>query len=221
MLGSLLGGGAGRGGLSGILGGLLGGQGFEEDAALDALADMADSGEVDEMVATPIGAGLAARVIARAGIQRGGALGPRARRALYARIRRAERTLIAALVNIPGTVGRRLRLLRFIARASAAVMRRRRRVVAVRLIPAVVSRVAQRVVRTATARPSIGRVAPAVAARRTVVRRRIVQRARQTGQLQRARAVAARQRQQQRVRAVPLAARPRRPRTTRRLRRPV
>jgi hypothetical protein len=55
--------------------------------------------------------------------------------------------------------------------------------VAVRALPSALRRVSQVVVRAAIRRPTAARVTPAVAARRTRARRRVVQTARRTGAL--------------------------------------
>src|SRR5207302_580834 len=96
-----------RGALAGALGGIIPGvggriasailggggsfDGADDDGALDALADQADAGEVDAAVAIPFGAGLAARLAARAGFGRGRLQAMPRDRALWAGARAAER----------------------------------------------------------------------------------------------------------------------------------
>jgi hypothetical protein len=182
-----------RGALAGAVGGLIPGvggrlasailrfDGADDDGALDALADMADAGEVDEAVALPLGAGLAARMAARAGFARpapgGGQLVALPRhRQLWQGAREAERIMLWAARMARGSTGRRLRLLRQIARMSARLLRRQPPATAARNVPRAVRSAARRVVRRARQNPQLGRRTPAQAQRRTQARRRILRR---------------------------------------------
>jgi hypothetical protein len=182
-----------RGALAGAAGGLIpgiGGQiassilqfdGADDDGALDALADMADAGEVDAAVALPLGAGLAARVATRAGFARpipgGGRLVALPRhRGLWQGAREAERIMLWAARMARGSTGRRLRLLRQIARMSARLLRRQPPATAARNVSRAVRSAARRVVRRAQQNPQLGRRAPAEARRRTQARRRVLSR---------------------------------------------
>jgi hypothetical protein len=180
-----------RGALRGLVGGAipgvggtiaraaLGFDGFDDDAALDALADLADAGRVTPAVAAPVGAALATRVVARAGVQRGTLRRPTL--AQRQRMAAAEREFLRALAALPGSIGRRLRLLRFIARASAVTLRRRPRTMAARIAPAAVRAITQRVVPVARVRPQAGARTRQAAARRTAARARMVSATRLTG----------------------------------------
>ena len=95
-----------------IAGAVLKGDGADDDAALDALADMTDAGEVDAAVALPLGAGLAARTAARAGLRR-----------LPRSTRQSETWLARLASRLGGSPGRRQRILRAVAREAIALLR--------------------------------------------------------------------------------------------------
>jgi hypothetical protein len=169
-----------RGALAGAVGGLipgvggqiarsvLGGDGADDDAALDALADMADARQVPAAVALPLGAGLAARVVTP---RPAGAIPPPVARCARA----AERTMLRAGAAAGGSTGRRLRVMRTVARvARARVAQAGGPVAAARAVPAATAAAARRVVAQVRRRPAAGVGSPAVARRRLAVRRRIL-----------------------------------------------
>lgn len=169
-----------RGALAGAVGGLipgvggriassiLGGDGADDDAALDALADMADAGQVPAAVALPMGAGLAVRV---ATPRPAGVVTP----AVASRARVAERTMLRAGAAVGGTTGRRLRVMRTVARVTRARLARAGDPVrAARALPAVTAAAARRVVAQARRQPGAGTSRPAAARRRLAARRRIL-----------------------------------------------
>jgi hypothetical protein len=166
--------------LAGAVGGLIPGVGgriasrilsadaADDDGALDALADMSDAGQVTAGVALPLGAGLATRIAT-----------PRVRGNIPPQIARraaqAERTMLQAASAAGGSAGRRLRILRMIARLVRARLRRRRTVGgAAAALPTTAAAVAQRVLRRAQQQPSLGASSPAAAARRVLARQRIL-----------------------------------------------
>jgi hypothetical protein len=172
-----------RGALAGAVGGLVPGvggrlagavlrfgDGADDDAALDALADMSDAGQVPAGVALPLGAGLATR-IATPRIA-GNIPPPIARRAAV-----AERTMMRAANAAGGSTGRRLRILRIIACLVRSRLRRRGSAGrAAAALPATTQAVARQVLRRARQRPSMGASSPAGAARRVMARRQILAR---------------------------------------------
>jgi hypothetical protein len=185
-----------RGALAGAVGGLipgvggqlassiLGGDGADDDAALDALADMADSGEVDAAVALPMGAGLAARMAVRRGLggrQAGvpGGVMPQDRRAWrYARA--AEQIMLVAARAARGSTGRRLRVLRSIGRLASELVRRRHAQTgpgpALQALPSAVRAASRRVLAQARSDSRAGTSSPDSAARRNAMRQRILRR---------------------------------------------
>jgi hypothetical protein len=171
-----------RGALAGAIGGaipgiggriassILGADAADDDAALDALADMADARQVPAAVAVPLGAGLAARV---ATPRPAGRMSP----ALQTQAARVENVMLRAARGVGGSAGRRLRILRAIARLARQLLRRGGSItVTIRALPAATTTAARRVVATAAARPSLGASTPAAAAQRVAERRRILAR---------------------------------------------
>ncbi len=169
-----------RGALAGAVGGLvpgiggrlassiLRGDGADDDAALDALADMADARQVAPAVALPLGAGLAARA---ATPRPGGRVTP----AVAARARVAERTLLRAANAAGGSAGRRLRVMRTVARvARARVAQAGSPAQAARVLPAATAAAARRVLAAVRRQPQAGTCSPATAQRRLARRRRIL-----------------------------------------------
>ena len=171
-----------RGALAGAVGGLVpgvggrlagaivgGGDGADDDAALDALADMSDAGQVSPDVAMPLGAGLATRI---ATPRIAGNIPP----AIASRAAAAERTMLRAATAAGGSTGRRLRLLRLIARLVRAELRRRSpgAQAAAAALPTTTRSVAGRVLRRARQRPGMYASSAGAALRRTHARRRIV-----------------------------------------------
>jgi hypothetical protein len=181
-----------RGALAGAVGGLipgvggriassiLGADGADDDAALDALADMADARQVSPGVALPLAAGLATRV---ATPRVAGAVPP----GLALPARAAERAMLQAGLAAGGRAGRMVRTMRLIARLARAALRRRAplAVTGPLVRPAAVARTAQAMpgaVRTAARRvvpwmrrrPGVGAASPAMARRRLAMRRRIL-----------------------------------------------
>lgn len=177
-----------RGALAGAVGGLIPGvggriassllraDGADDDASLDALADMTDARQVPPAVALPLGAGLAARVVTRQAVPMGTPLGAAAQGAIQARRRALEQYLMRLAQGVPGSAGRRLRVMRALALRAAPILRRQGPRVAIGALPRVVQRVGQQVVATAQAAPRLGTVAPQVAAQRVRARQRILQR---------------------------------------------
>ncbi len=167
------------GGAGSMVAGLLRADGLDDDAALDALADMTDAGEVDPAVALPLGAGLAARVIARRGIgaaqQRRGTASSRVRGAA-APVRQAHRVMLNVARRLGGPVGRRLRLLRTIARSAAGRVARSASTpkAAARATPRAAATAARKVANVAARRPQLAKRSPVVAKRRTQMRRKIL-----------------------------------------------
>ncbi|MBN9682411.1 MULTISPECIES: hypothetical protein [unclassified Corallococcus] len=172
-----------RGALAGAVGGLipgvggriassvLRGDGADDDASLDALADMADARQVPAAVALPLGAGLAARVVTRQAVPMSTALGGAAQGVLRARTRGVEQLLMRLCHQTPGTAGRRLRLMRLIARLAAGNLRLRGPGGAITALPRVVRGAGRRVLTRAVQVPSMGVVPPRLAARRVHARR--------------------------------------------------
>ena len=172
-----------RGALAGAAGGLIPGIGgrvasavlgsgnaLDDDAALDALADMADAGEVSPEVALPVGAGLATRI---ATPRVAGNITPVVAR----HAARAELAMMRAVAAAGGSPGRRLRILRLIARLIRARLRAlpsAREAAAV--LPPTTEAVAAQVVRQAQQRPAMGVIGRAAAQRRVRARRRILRR---------------------------------------------
>lgn len=172
-----------RGALAGAVGGLVPGvggrlagailrfgDGADDDGALDALADMADAGQVPPAVALPLGAGLATRI---ATPRIAGNIPPAvARRAAV-----AERTMLRAATAAGGSTGRRLRILRIIACLVRARLQRSASAGrAAAALPSTAQAVARHVLRRARQRPSMGASSPAGAARRVMARRRVLAR---------------------------------------------
>jgi hypothetical protein len=170
-----------RGALAGAVGGLVpgvggrlagallgGGDGADDDAALDALADMSDAGEVTPDVALPLGAGLATRI---ATPRIAGNIPP----AIARQAAVAERLMLRAATAAGGSAGRRLRLLRLIARLIRAHLRRTGSArAAAAALPAAARSVAGRVLRTARRRPGMYASSQDAARRRVSARRRMV-----------------------------------------------
>ena len=170
-----------RGALAGAAGGLVpgvggrlagallgGGDGADDDAALDALADMSDAGEVTPDVALPLGAGLATRV---ATPRVAGNIPPE----IAAPAAAAEQTMLQAATAAGGSTGRRLRLLRLIARLIRANLQRTGTArAAADAFPATASAVAGRVLRRARRRSGMYASSRGVALRRLQARRRIL-----------------------------------------------
>lgn len=175
-----------RGALAGAVGGLvpgvggriasslLGGSGMDDDASLDALADMSDARLVVPAVALPLGAGLAARVVARQAVPDGTPLGAAARGALRARAANVERQLLSAALQVPGTAGRRLRVLRAITHQAAPRLRAQGPAAALPAMPQVVRAALQRGLAQAQRMPQLGAVPAQVAARRVAARQRVL-----------------------------------------------
>ncbi|MFL5343852.1 MAG: hypothetical protein ACJ8AT_03625 [Hyalangium sp.] len=177
-----------RGALAGAVGGLIPGvggriastllraDGADDDASLDALADMADARQVPPAVALPMGAGLAARVVARQAVPSGTPLGAAAQGAMRARTRALEQYLMRVAQQVPGTAGRRLRVLRAIALLAARNLHRRGPGAAIGALPQVVRGVSRRVLARTAQSPGLGAVAPGVAAQRVRARQQILRR---------------------------------------------
>jgi hypothetical protein len=171
-----------RGALAGAVGGLvpgvggriarsiLGGDGADDDAALDALADMSDAGEVSPGVALPLGAGLAARVATPRTPT--GAWPASLRRGAQA----AEQTMMQAASAAGGPAGRRLRVLRAIARMARAYAARRGPAAGARVLPAATRAAAQRVLANVQRNPSAGVSSRTAAAARLRARRQLLNR---------------------------------------------
>lgn len=170
-----------RGALAGAVGGLVpgvggrlagallgGGDGADDDAALDALADMSDAGQVTPDVAMPLGAGLATRIATpRVGGNIPSNIAPHAAA--------AEQTMLRAATAAGGSAGRRLRLLRLIARLIRAQLRRAGTARgAAEALPATTRRVAGRVLRQARRRPGMYASSQGAAMRRLHARQRIL-----------------------------------------------
>lgn len=175
-----------RGALAGAIGGaipgiggrlasmVLRGDGADDDAALDALADMADAGQVPGAVALPVGVGLVTRMATRNGLHR---LGSSARVVpqVWPGARQAERMFLAAAARLPGSAGQRLRLLRLAGRGAAQQLGQQPSVAtAVRALPAVARRLSSRLVQVARRAPGAGAVPRAVAIRRMAARQRLL-----------------------------------------------
>ncbi len=169
-----------RGALAGAVGGLVPGvggriasailraDGADDDGALDALADMADAGQVAPGVALPLGAGLATRIATPR-------IAGNIPLAIARRAASAERTMLQAARAAGGSPGRRLRILRMIARLMRARLRRRMTAGgAAAALPATAAAAARQVLRRAQQQPALGASSPAAAARRTAARRRII-----------------------------------------------
>ncbi|MBZ4335710.1 hypothetical protein [Corallococcus sp. AS-1-12] len=177
-----------RGALAGAVGGLipgvggriassvLRGDGADDDASLDALADMADARQVPPAVALPLGAGLAARVVTRQAVPMSTSLGGAAQGVLRARARGVEKLLMRLCQQVPGTAGRRLRLMRLIARLAAGNLRPRGPGGAITALPRVVHGAGHRVLTRAVQVPAMGVVPAGLAARRVHARRRVLHR---------------------------------------------
>ncbi|RKH31499.1 hypothetical protein D7Y13_15095 [Corallococcus praedator] len=177
-----------RGALAGAVGGLipgvggriassiLRGDGADDDASLDALADMADARQVPAAVALPLGAGLAARMVSRQAVPTVAALGAAAQGAVRARTRGLEQYLMRVARQVPGGPGRRLRILRAIAQVCARNLRQRGPGGAIAAMPRVVRGASQRVVTRALQAPRLGVVPPRVAARRVQARQQVMRR---------------------------------------------
>ncbi|MBE4750660.1 hypothetical protein G4177_21045 [Corallococcus sp. ZKHCc1 1396] len=177
-----------RGALAGAVGGLipgvggriassiLRGDGADDDASLDALADMADARQVPAAVALPLGAGLAARVVSRQAVPTVAALGAAAQGVVRSRTRGLEQYLMRVARQIPGGPGRRLRIMRAIAQLCARDLRQRGPGGAITAMPQVVRRASQRVVTRAVQTPRLGAMPPRVAARRVQARQQVLRR---------------------------------------------
>ncbi|WP_434299031.1 hypothetical protein [Corallococcus exiguus] len=175
-----------RGALAGAVGGLipgvggriassiLRGDGADDDASLDALADMADARQVPPAVALPLGAGLAARVVTRQAVPMSTTLGGAAQGVLRARTRGVEQLLMRLAQQVPGTSGRRLRLMRLIARLAAGNLRLRGTGGAITALPRVVQGAGRRVITRAIQVPAMGVVPARLAARRVHARRHVL-----------------------------------------------
>lgn len=147
---------------------LLRGDGADDDAALDALADLADTRAVGAEVALPMAAALATRMIVRRGhcpqcVER---TPPRGQAAIWHRARRAEPALLNQLLHAQGSAGQRIRVLRDVARAGALTLREHRGSPGGACVQNVLRNVGQGVAQRIEAKPMRGAVAPAVAARR-------------------------------------------------------
>lgn len=165
--------GALAGALSGVVPGLGGklaqavlrGDAAEDDASLDALADLADAGYADGAVALPAGAGLAVRVAVRGGLAG----------TVPASARPAEAWLLRLGLALGGTAGRRLRILRSIGRLTAALLWRRRQAAMIRgAVLAAMRSAAHIVLARLRGQPMAGASSPAVAARRIAARQTIL-----------------------------------------------
>lgn len=177
-----------RGALAGAVGGLIPGVGgriassllqgdaADDDAALDALADMADARQVTPAVALPMGAGLAARVVCRQAVRPGTPLGAASQGVLRSRARATEQAMMNAALQVPGSAGQRLRLMRSIAQRTASQLRRRNPEQALDLIPRVVRGVCRQVLARAARSPALGAVNPSTAARRVAARQQVLRR---------------------------------------------
>lgn len=154
---------------------LLGGrQGMDDDASLDALADLADAGEVPGVVALPLGAALATRSIVRRRFPAVDRMSPARRRRLYARFADAEAHLLELARRLGASPGARLRLLRTVARLVAVSGQGQPAALFVRVLPRRIESVARRALTRGAARSRT----PAVAARRNRRRRQLVRAAR-------------------------------------------
>jgi hypothetical protein len=155
-------------GVGGRLAGAVLGDGADDDAALDALADMSDAGEVTPEVALPLGAGLATRI---ATPRVAGNIPPE----IATPAAEAEQTMLQAATAAGGSPGRRLRLLRLIARLIRAHLRRTGTArAAAEAFPTTARSVAGRVLRHARRRPGMYASSRGVALRRLNARRRIL-----------------------------------------------
>lgn len=177
-----------RGALAGAVGGLvpgmggrlasmvLRGNGADDDAAMDALADMADARRIPAAVALPVAAGLAARTVARQGLQRAGVLAPRTALVLPA-ARAAERIFLGSAGALPGSAGQRVRLMRLAARAAALRLGQQASPArAARAIPLAARQAAQRVMQTTRRMPRLGFSSRVAALRRLILRQRLIRR---------------------------------------------
>ncbi|MDY7231328.1 hypothetical protein [Hyalangium rubrum] len=177
-----------RGAVAGAVGGLipgvggriasslLRGDGADDDASLDALADMADARQVPAAVALPMGAGLAARVVARQAVPPGTPMGAAAQGVIRARTRGLEQYLMRVAQQVQGSPGRRLRVLRTLAQLAARNLRRRGPGAAINALPQVTQAAARRVLARAHQSPRAGTVPPQVAAQRLIARQRVLRR---------------------------------------------
>jgi len=175
--------GAVQGALPGVAGkaisGLLRADGLDDEAGLDALADLVDAGQIPRAVALPIGAGLAARAMARRGIaaaQMRTASAQARVRGMWRHMQRTMLTMLRAARSIPGPAGRKLRILRQVARNAAMTLARSAQSprAAAQMTSAAAASAARKVVPVAAQRPAMGRVPPHVAARRTQQRLQII-----------------------------------------------
>ncbi|MFY0562791.1 hypothetical protein ACN28E_03015 [Archangium lansingense] len=175
-----------RGILGGAVGGLIpgvGGQiassilrgdGADDDAALDALADMAEARQVTPAVALPLGAGLAARAVSQQVVPSGTPVSPALQQALRARTQGLERLLLGTALRMPGNAGQRLRLLRGIEQLIVANLRRRAPTRRLGAMTQVARGVSRRVLAQAASSPGLGALGPRVAAQRVAARQRIL-----------------------------------------------
>lgn len=154
---------------------VLGGDGADDDAALDALADMADAGQVHPAVALPLGAGLAARAATRQAMHHVGYAAPPAAHPVWMRGRSVEQALLQGGLAIPGGIGRRLRLLRAASRLTANLAGAQGTPAeAARALPTAAHDSIQRVAQLAQRAPQTGASSPAAAAERIAARQRIL-----------------------------------------------
>jgi hypothetical protein len=139
--------------------------GADDDASLDALADLADAGYAHPAVAVPVAAGLATRVAARAGTGSAAA----------AATRPTERWMVRLAAAIRGSAGRRMRVFRSIGRLAAAILRRRPDAAQLRnaLVMAVRS-AAQQVLARIGNQPAAGASTRGAAQRRLAARRAVL-----------------------------------------------
>ncbi|RKG72055.1 hypothetical protein D7W79_29710, partial [Corallococcus exercitus] len=155
---------------------ILRGDGADDDASLDALADMADARQVPSAVALPLGAGLAARMVSRQAVPMSTSLGAAAQGVLRSRTRGLEQHLMRLAQQVPGTPGRRLRLMRAIALLAARGLRLRGPGGAIGALPRVVQGAGRRVLTRAVRMPTLGVIPPRMAARRVLARRQVLRR---------------------------------------------
>lgn len=177
-----------RGALAGAVGGIvpgfagrlvsrvLRGNGADHDAAMDALADMADAGQAPAAVALPVASALAASTVAGQGLQRAGVLAPRTALVLPA-TRAAERIFLASAGALPGSAGQRVRLMRLAARTAALRLGQQGSPArTARAMPTATRQAVQRVIQTARRAPQLGLSTRMAALRRLLLRQRLIRR---------------------------------------------
>ncbi len=154
---------------------VLRGDGADDDAGLDALADMAQVGRVSAAVAMPLGAALGARAAMRQGVAlTGGAASPRAQGA-WGRARTVEPQMLQALAAMSGPIAQRLRLLQLASRhAAVTAASQGTPSAAAGALPKAARLALARVQQLQHARPQVGAIPNTLAAQRLAARRRAI-----------------------------------------------